>query len=85
MKTLQLTDAEFAQLQHAVTMLTDMTVDTWLDETGLFVTDGEHLVVDSVRSKVIRDELESAHRRILAVHSLALKVGLKLNENGYVT
>ena len=85
MKTLNLTDSEFAVLVRAFESFNDFSNDTLFDDVNsVNLYPQEAVAVTPEQFAALRNELEAVVNRALALRSLADKLGVELNSEGYV-
>ena len=85
---LEINDNEKAVLLQAVEMVNDMHTDMMLEEVplNLFPREGsenENNVVTPVNAPAIRESLYEAMEKMVAIRLLLMKLGGKVNTNGY--
>jgi hypothetical protein len=83
MQNLKVTDREMAIIQRAVEVMNDMTTDMFLDDTDLYVIGDEPRILTRELAKTIRDQVEEEMNNLFAIRSLAMKLGLVINDKGY--
>ena len=79
-----LTDAEYAELISGIEVHNDITTDSINDEVTSIRTDqvDEIVVTDSLVVD-LQNEIKAKAEKLAAVRSLCLKLGIKINDNGY--
>ena len=85
MKTIQLTNTEYALVKQAVVMFNDMTNDTVFDDIPELFHSEEPSVINNNRRRELRDELNDALNRVVHLREIARKFGVAVNADGYVS
>ncbi len=83
MKTITVSDKEMEVLKHAVEVINDITTDTLLDDTCLFPSLNQAVVIEYEAAQHVRDEIYDATNKLIAIRTLMAKLGLNTNEAGY--
>ena len=85
MKTFSFTTGEVERLKQAVAQLNDFMNDTIFENlsVNLFPRDGEETVLNSENTKGLQEALYAAFEEYHEIRSLAAKLGLEVNEQGY--
>ena len=84
MKTLQLTDAEYAFVKRAVEQVNDIENDMALDNLDLHPIEDKPVIVNREKAKELRDEIDEAMNRQVVRILLLAKLGIRVNEAGYI-
>ena len=84
MRTLQLTDAEYAFVKRAVEQVNDIENDMALDCIDLHPQEDQPIIVNREKAKALRDEIEETMNRQVVRIQLLTKLGIRVNEAGYI-
>jgi len=80
MKTLTLTDKEFAQLRDAVTIHLDIANDTVIEDVDLYPSADQPIVLTREKAKEVRDQILRSLDRLEIIQNLARKCGVEVPE-----
>lgn len=87
MKTITLTDAEFAVAKRAVEAFNDMQNDCVLEQNieaiNLFPTDGGVQTITATGVLNLRNEINKAIDQMVTISKLCNKLNIKINDAGY--
>jgi tyrosine-protein phosphatase YwqE len=85
MKTLTLTDNEFAIVKEALESRNDMVNDTLFENVSvdLFPSVDEPTILHHERARVLREEIDKIIRQQVEYSRLLGKFGITVNEAGY--